>query len=192
MTTCSNCGTEVEPGRGFLIPAKDKKAPSLHLCAECAGKLDAATEAETQNPTLLLAVLLGLVAAAVACLIWYAIIVVTKYELGIVAIAVGWLVGTAVMVGAGRKRGLVLQIIAVIITLIALVCSEYLIVRYFVVQNLEAEGYTGLPLLFAPSVMLGLIVEGIKISPISLLFWAIALWQAFVVPAKRLLRRVPV
>ena len=192
MTTCSSCGVEIEPGKGFLIPAKDKKSPSLHLCTDCANKMDAAAEAETQDPKLPQALLLGLLAAAVASAIWYAVVVVTKYELGIVAVAVGWLVATAVMLGAGRKRGRVLQIMAVIITLLALAFSEYLIVRYFVVQNLAEEGYTGFPLLFPLHIMLGLVIEGLKVSPITLLFWVIALWQAFVTPGKRSVRKVPV
>ena len=118
--------------------------------------------------------------------------VITNCELGIVAIAIGWLIGTAVMFGAGRKRGLVLQIAAVLITLVALLFGDYLIVRYFVDKNLATQGYTGIPLILAPSIMIELVVEGIKASPTSLLFWAIALWQAFVTPTGRAFRKVPV
>lgn len=192
MTTCSSCGTELQPAQGFLIPSKDKKAPALHLCVDCANKAEAMFDEESRNPRVPLALLLGLLAAAVGCLLWYAVVVITNYELGIVAIAIGWLVGIAVMFGAGRKRGLVLQLMAVLITLVALLFSEYLIVRHFVVKNLATEGYTGIPLFLSPSIMFELIVEGVKASPTSLLFWAIALWQAFVTPMKRTFRKVPV
>lgn len=192
MATCSSCGTELQPGQGFLIPSKNKKAPAIHLCADCTAKAEAAFEEESRNPQVPLALLLGLLAAVVGCVLWYAVVVITNYELGIVAIAIGWLVGFAVMFGAGRKRGLVLQVMAVLITLVALLFSEYLIVRHFVVKNLAEEGYTGIPLFLAPSIMFELIIEGIKASPTSLLFWAIALWQAFVTPMKREFRKVPV
>ena len=192
MATCSSCGTEFQPGQGYLIPSKDKKAPAVHLCADCTNKAEAAFEEESREPKVPLALLLGLVAAVVGCVLWYAVVVITNYELGIVAIAIGWLVGSAVSIGAGRKRGLILQIMAVLITLVALLFSEYLIVRHFVVRNLAEEGYTGIPLIMEPAVMWELIVEGIKASPTSLLFWAIALWQAFVTPMKRAFRKVPV
>ncbi|HOU24209.1 MAG TPA: hypothetical protein PKW05_13785 [Anaerolineae bacterium] len=192
MATCSNCGTELQPGQGFLVPSADKKAPAVHLCAGCAEKAEAVFEEESRAPRVPQALLLGLLAAVVGCVLWYAVVVITNYELGIVAIAIGWLVGTAVMFGAGRKRGLILQIMAVLITLVALLFSEYLIVRHFVVKNLAEEGYTRIPLILPPSIILGLIVEGIKASPTSLLFWAIALWQAFVTPTKRAFRKVPV
>jgi hypothetical protein len=192
MATCTNCGAEIQPGNGFLIPSNSKKTPSLHLCADCTGKVEAAYEAETSDPRLPMALLLGLVAAVAACLLWYAVVVITNYELGIVAIAIGWVVGLAVVYGAGRKRGRALQIMALVITLLALLFSEYLIVRHFLVQNLAEDGYTGIPLLLDPPIVLFLIVEGIKASPTSLLFWALALWQAFVTPAKKAFRKVPV
>ena len=142
MATCSNCGTELQPGQGFLVPSADKKAPAVHLCAGCAEKAEATFEEESRAPRVPQALLLGLLAAVVGCVLWYAIVVITNYELGIVAIAIGWLVGTAVMFGAGRKRGLILQIMAVLITLVALLFSEYLIVRHFAVKHLTEQGYT--------------------------------------------------
>ncbi|OQB27019.1 MAG: hypothetical protein BWY10_01694 [Chloroflexi bacterium ADurb.Bin180] len=192
MATCSNCGTELQPGQGFLVPSADKKAPAVHLCAGCAEKAEATFEEESRAPRVPQALLLGLLAAVVGCVLWYAVVVITNYELGIVAIAIGWLIGTAVMFGAGRKRRRVLQIMAVLITLVALLFSEYLIVRHFAVKHLTEQGYTGIPLFLSPSIMMGLVVEGIKASPTSLLFWAIALWQAFVTPTKRAFRKVPV
>lgn len=192
MATCSSCGTELQPGQGFLVPSADKKAPAVHLCAGCAEKAEAAFEEESRAPRVPQALLLGLLAAVVGCVLWYAVVVITNFELGIVAIAIGWLVGSAVMFGAGRKTGLVLQIMAALITLVALLFSEYLIVRHFAVKHLTEQGYTGIPLFLSPSIMMGLAVEGIKASPTSLLFWAIALWQAFVTPAKRTFRKVPV
>ena len=192
MTACTNCGVDVEAGRGFLIPSKTKRAPALHVCSECADKMDAAVEEETQDPKLPLALLLGLLAAIVAAVAWYAMVVISKYELGILAIGMGWLVATAVMLGAGRKRGRALQALAVVITVLALLFSEYLIVRHFMVQSAAEEGYGGYPILFPPDIMLQFIVIGLKASPVSLLFWALALWNAFFLPAKRTVRKVPI
>jgi len=182
----------LRPGQDFLVSPADKKAPAVHLCAGCAEKAEAAFEEESRAPRIPQALLLGLLATVVGCVLWYAVVVITNFEVGIVAIAIGWLVGTAVMFGAGRKRGLILQIVAVLITLVALLFSEYLIVRHFVVKNLAEEGYTRIPLFLPPLNMLRVVALAIKARPISLLFWAIALWQAFVTPTKRAFRKVPV
>jgi hypothetical protein len=40
-----------------------------------------------------------------------------------------------------------------------------------------------------PDVILEVIVESIRMDPLTLVFWAIALFQAFVIPARLLGRR---
>ncbi len=83
------------------------------------------------------------------------------------------------MFGSGQKRGLLLQLISVGITIAAMAVSEYLIVRHFAVESLARRGVTDIPWLLPLDVMLMLIVEGLKASPLTLLFWGIAVWQAF-------------
>jgi hypothetical protein len=141
---------------------------------------------------LLGALLGGLGAAVLSSLIWYVVVIVTNYQLGIVAIAVGWLVAQGVMVGSGRKRGPQLQALSVAITLVAMLASEYFVLRHFIVEDLSAQGYTDFKLLLPLGDMIELVIEGIKAEPITLLFWGIALWQAFVIPAQRQLRRAMV
>ena len=114
----------------------------------------------------------------------FGIVAVTNYELGIVAIAVGWLVAQAVIVAARNKRGFAVQAISVVCTLLAMALSEYLIVRHFAVQSPRLKG-AGIPLFLPPAMMLDLVVIGIKASPMTLLFWAIAMFQAFALPVRR-------
>lgn len=184
MATCSVCGVQIPLGQEAMVRGKDRKASLVTLCPACVAGVEKVLEAETQHPNLLGGVLLGLGAAIVASGAWYAMVVATKYQLGIVAVLVGWLVAMAVVRGAGNKRGPVLQATSAAITVLAMAASEYLIVRHFGVQHLAAEGRTGIPLL------LTLIVEGLKADWTSLFFWAIAIWQAVQVPAKRKLPRV--
>lgn len=189
MATCANCGVAIPEGHEIVLRGKDKKAPNVTICPNCASAIERAFQAETEEPNLIGALLIGLGAALISSLIWYAVVVVTNYQLGIIAIAVGWLVAQAVMLGAGRKRGPRLQGLSVVITVMAMAFSEYLIVRHFAVQALAKEGYTNIPLLLPLDVMLILIVEGIKADPLTLLFWGIAVWEAFALPAQRRLRR---
>ncbi|MFQ5881278.1 MAG: hypothetical protein ACE5I9_02215 [Candidatus Methylomirabilales bacterium] len=148
-----------------------------------------ALQAEAEDPNLVGALVFGLGAAFVSSLLWYGIVVVTNYQLGIVAIAVGWLVAQGVMRGAGGKRGPRLQALSVTSTVIAMALSEYLIVYHFTAQALAQQGYTSIPLLLPFDVMITLIVEGLKSDPLMLLFWGIAVWEAFTLPAARGLRR---
>jgi hypothetical protein len=128
--------------------------------------------------------LAGLVAAVLATALWYAVVVVSHYQLGIVAIVVGFLVGQAVVLGARRRGSVALVGISVVLTLLALVISEYLIVANFVSQQL-APGET-IEVIQPPAFVIEIVMESVKADPLTLAFWAIALFQAFTIPARQL------
>ncbi len=128
--------------------------------------------------------LAGLVAAVLATALWYAVVVVSHYQLGIVAIVVGFLVGQAVVLGARRRGSVALVGISVVLTLLALVISEYLIVANFVSQQL-APGET-IEVIQPPSFIVEIVMESVKADPLTLAFWAIALFQAITIPARQL------
>jgi hypothetical protein len=130
--------------------------------------------------------LAGIIAAVLATALWYAVVVVSHYQVGIVAILVGFLVGQAVVLGARRRGSIALIGISVVLTLLALVISEYLIIANFVSQQL-APGET-IELLQPPAFVLEVVVESVKADPLTLAFWAIALFQAFAIPARQLPR----
>ena len=123
-------------------------------------------------------VLAGVVAAILATAIWYGVVAVTHFQVGIVAIAVGFIVGTGVVLGARRHTSIVLVAVSVILTLIALAVSEYLIVAHFVSQEL---GFA-VDLVQPPDVFFGVISDSLGADPLTLVFWAIALFQAFIIP----------
>jgi hypothetical protein len=83
-----------------------------------------------------------------------------------------------------------LQAISVTITLVALVISEYLIVRYSLSEYLAEQGFSEVALFLPLGAMLDLVVASIRANLFTLIFWAIALWAAFSTPARRRLRRV--
>ena len=128
--------------------------------------------------------LAGLVAAVLATGLWYAVVVVSHYQLGIVAIVVGFLIGQGVVLGASRRGSVVLIAISVVLTLLALVLSEYLIVAAFVSEQL-APGET-IEVLQPPSFVATVVIDSVKTDPLTLAFWAIALFQAFSIPARQL------
>ena len=138
--TCAGCGAGIPQGQAVMVRGKDKKAPPKTICPNCATALQETFEAETENPNLLGALILGLSAAVVSALVWYLFVALTRYQIGFVAVGVGFLIGVAVRFGAGSQRGIALQFISVAIALLAMGTSEYLIVRHFAVQALAEEG----------------------------------------------------
>ena len=136
------------------------------------------------EPNVLKGVIAGLCAAVVATFLWFLIVVLTEYQLGIIAIAIGWLVAQAVVYGAGRKRGPSLQYVSVVITVFAMMFSEYFIVRHFVTLELAAEGVTGIPLFLPMGLMSELITLSIKENPATLFFWGLAVFEAYRIPGR--------
>ena len=130
----------------------------------------------------------GLAGAILATGIWYGVVAATQWQVGLVAVAVGWIVGQGVAFGAQRRGSVALIPISVVLTLVALAVSEYLIIAHFVGQEFAAAGVP-FDVLQPVGVMVEVIVESIKVEPITLAFWAIALVQAFVIPARLLGRR---
>ncbi len=122
----------------------------------------------------------GIVAAVLASAVWYGVVAATQFQVGLVAIAVGWLVGQGVVFGAQRRFSIALIPISVVLTLVALATSEYLIVAHFVSQELGAP----VDVLQSPAFVVEIVIASLQTDPLTLVFWAIALFQAFVIPAR--------
>ena len=184
VVDCAKCGVMIPEGREISLLSKDRQ--NVTICPPCASTslIAKAVQDEREDPNLTGAILLGLGAAVISSILWYAAVILTNYQLGVVAIAVGWIVAQAIMQGAGGKRGPRLQMLSVATTVLALVMSEYLVVPHFMVQ----EGYA-LPLFLPPEAMFALVVGGVKAEPATLVFWGIALWEAYTLPAARRLNQ---
>jgi hypothetical protein len=181
IVKCANCSYPIDANAAnFLIESSKKGGDTKLLCPNCKILIEEAILKETQNYNMILAVLTGLVGGAIGAIVWYLVVSFTGWQVGIVAIAVGWLVGQGVVLGAGRKRGYQLQVISVILTIIAMLASEYFVLVYFY----HDAGYFGsLPINIFLKIYGSNIFsfEGI----LTLVFYGIAIWQAFVIPAPR-------
>ena len=149
----------------------------------------------TEGANMVRALLFGLAAGTVGAAIWFAIVVVTNYEVGLLAVLIGAMVGTAVMIGSGRKRNLQLQLLSVLITVAAMAVAEYFIVRHFVVEYLVQHGQATsaqVPLFLPLEMAWDFVVGALQDDPLTLLFWGIAVWTAFRVPRAQKVAKVPV
>jgi hypothetical protein len=131
--------------------------------------------------------LAGLLAAVLATAVWYGVVALTSYQLGIVAIAVGFLVGQGVVLGARGHASMALPVISVVLTLLALAISEYLIVAYFVGQEVGVP----IDIVQPPDFVVGVITDSLAADPLTLAFWAIALFQAVAIPWRAITRWTP-
>jgi hypothetical protein len=159
--------------------------PGTVVGSPAASVADATPHRPASTTDILGGLLAGLVAAVLATAVWYGVVAVTQYQVGLVAIAVGFIVGYGVVLGANRRGSIVLVAISVVLTLLALVISEYLIVAHFVGQELAAEGVT-LELIQPPDFVVSVVMDSVQADPLTLVFWAIALFQAFAIPSRSL------
>lgn len=185
LVKCSGCQKEVSTGQCYTY--KGKKGESIFLCEACRAVTEKAFNEETQNPNMAMASILGLLAAVIAGFAWFLLTVLTKYQIGYVAIGVGFIIAYAVMWGAGQKRGVSLQILSAVITIVTLLISQYVIVLYYFRQYLlthkaDFPDYNGQWFFvspFHPDVLSGMF------SPMGLLIWAIGIYFAYSVPKPR-------
>jgi hypothetical protein len=130
----------------------------------------------------------GAIGAVLATALWYGVVAITNWQIGLVAIAVGFVVGQTVVFGAGRHPSVMLVPISVAFTLVSLVVSEYLIARHFLgIAAAEIAAETGIPAAEFEAVFsspIELLRFSLESEPITLLFWAIAGWEAFVIPMR--------
>jgi hypothetical protein len=92
-------------------------------CSTCKDRAIAVSARKTDVGSVFRAILYGSIAAAIGCVIYYAIRAATGYEIGLVAIVVGLMVGAAVRKASGGRGGKWFQGIAVFLTYSAIVIN---------------------------------------------------------------------
>src|SRR5215204_2666763 len=76
----------------------------------------------------------GLVAAVVGGFLWGLIVILSEYEIGIAAWGIGFVAGFAVVRFAGGAKGMPLQVVAVVSSLLGIVIGKYISYAYFFKQ----------------------------------------------------------
>jgi hypothetical protein len=101
---------------------------------------------------------------------------------GLAAAVLGLLVGKAVVIGSGAARGRLLQAVSVAITLLSLLVSQYFVARQVLIE-VTCCNAVPVPLLILPGYAVGLVRDSLTAEPLTLVFWAVALWVAWRIPA---------
>ncbi len=183
IVKCQKCDKEIKIQDGHSFETEDGQ--EVYVCNDCIAEINQALEDETKNPNMLGAFLLGLAAAVIGGLGWYFIVTQSNTEYAIITLIIGWLVGSAVLKGSGHKKGLPLQLMAVILTALALLISELFITIQYVASDPELN--LSMSQLFLNSILsgniFGLLWDIIKgAGPIGLLIWAFGMCWAYSIP----------
>jgi hypothetical protein len=187
---CQKCNAPIESGRQVTITEYQGTEKSLvTICSKCESELEQRYDEETRNPNLFGAIFIGIIAAALGALLPYALYVWTNMYSSAVIILVALIAGGGVILGSGNKRGVVLQVISVLICLISLAFSEYLIARHTIIQ--AAANHNLNPPLFIPiNLMIQLVVRSVTNDFFTILCWLAGLTIAFIMPKRQKLNRV--
>ncbi len=113
-----SCGFCKQP-----IPAEYHQVNQMAACGACRRMVEASLAQRPGAAGFLKALAAGGGAAAAGALVWFLIAKLAHMELGIIAIAVGFAVGRAVRWGTGGRGGWLYQLLAIVLTYLAIVTS---------------------------------------------------------------------
>jgi hypothetical protein len=115
------------------------------------------------------AVLLGIAAAAVSGVAWWAVSAVSHRQFPYLALLPALFVGQAVLIGA-RRGGPLPAAVAAVSVLVALVVAEYFVQRSLAIANFGVD----VPLWMGFTDAKDIVVEGVKQEKLTGIFWAVA------------------
>ncbi len=131
-----------------------------------------------------LAMLGAVLASVVGGIIWALIAIVTNYEIGFVAVGVGFLAGFAVVKLSGGKKGVQLQVAAVIASLIGIIIGKYIFFVHILGQVLTKELGTHVALSYFSPTVIGVFLgnPGASFGMIDILWVVLAVGTAWSIP----------
>jgi hypothetical protein len=177
---CAECNTALAEGQD-----RETTEDSV-FCRPCfnnlTSQLQHAVAAQSQDVNYPMAVVGGLLGAAVGVLVWWGFTVVTNISFGLVAVVIGFAVGKGVVMLSGNKRSQGLQITSVAISILGFVYASYLVTRTFVQKALAEDGQELiLPWVPAPDVLIN--VLRLSFGFMDVVFLAIVVYEAWKIPA---------
>lgn len=143
--------------------------------------MEAGSIREERSGVFLTAALAGLAAAIAGGVVWGLVVRWSGYEIGFAAWGMGFIVGTAVVYGAQSRRGMPLQLIAVVLALAGIVLGKYLAFVWVGQDELDKAGLS-LPLFSTDTMRLFWDLRSDIWSGWDLLWAGLAVVTAFRIP----------
>jgi hypothetical protein len=101
--------------------------------------MEAAKEEQLTSASILPALVGGVLAAIVCGVIWGLIVIATGYEIGYMAWGVGLAVGFCVVLFSKGKKGVPLQVIAVVSSILGVIIGKYLTFFHYLKEMIAEE-----------------------------------------------------
>ena len=121
------------------IPSEYHQVNQMTACGNCRQMVEASIAQRPGMTGFLKALVAGSGAAAAGALVWFLIARFAHMELGIIAIAVGFVVGCAVRWGTGGRGGWLYQLLAIMLTYLAIVTSYMPVIAEGLVQSFQEK-----------------------------------------------------
>ena len=170
---------EAESGT-FLPPQYDPAYPGGAQADSVQPVQPAADDLPAGKPNTAQGILVGAVVAIVVGAVWYLVVTMGNIQIGFLAIGIGFAIGIAMRWAAGPGESRALQVAALLLTLVTMFFAEFFIARTFIGEAFVAQGDSSpLRLFLAPADMFSVVAESIRLDPLTLLFWLIALSGAY-------------
>jgi hypothetical protein len=176
---CAECNT-------LLGTGQDRETTTGGtFCRPCFNNLSAqlqqVVESQGRDVNYSLAVVGGLLGAAVGVLVWWGFTVLTGIAFGLVAIVIGFTVGHGVVRLSGGKRSAGLQGVSVAIAALAFFYASYLVNRTFIHRAMAERGEpVTLTLLPDPQLFFNVVQAGFNVM--DLVFLGIVVYEAWKIP----------
>jgi len=177
---CSEC-------KSVLSEDQDReKIAEAAFCRPCFNNMQAQLEQAVREQSTDINYSLGFLGAlaggVVGVLAWWGFTVFTQIAFGLVAVVIGLAVGKGATLFTGNKRSLGLQIISVLTAAVAFFYASYLVNRTFIMAAF-AESGEALLLPILPDFATFLSVVSLDFGIFEIVFLAIALYEAWKLPA---------
>ena len=173
IVQCGQCGKDltVEERNAF----EGENGNDIYFCDDCINQIRERFDKITKNLNMPKAFLFSFVTAIVCGLLYGLSIYLTITDFGFISIGVAYLIALTACKGAGDKRGIKLQVLSIILTLVAIFVAQdlYMILKVPQMQNIGGVLYI---------LLVGPVMATTKAGPIGLLIWAIGLYTAYIYP----------
>jgi len=176
---CAQCDCEV-------TPANRVTTDNAVFCSACYEQLkriiEESVDMQSRNINFPMAAVGGLVGGCIGAAVWWGFTVVTNIQFGLVAVLIGWAVGKGVVTLSGNKRAKSLQLMSVGIAAVCYLLANYWVIRTSILKYYASQGESiSLALIPDPGLLMEISTLGFEFF--DLIFIAIALWQAWKMPA---------
>lgn len=129
IVQCGQCGKDltVEERNAF----EGENGNDIYFCDDCINQIRERFDKITKNLNMPKAFLFSFVTAIVCGLLYGLSIYLTNTDFGIITIGVAYLIALTACKGAGDKRGIKLQVLSIILTLVAIFVAQdlYMILK---------------------------------------------------------------